>query len=68
MVEIFKTNVQEPGTAQLLLRLLSHNFPNSRVNFDLQDCDKVLRVEGEWVQAERVIELVCACGYEAAVL
>lgn len=68
MVEVFKTNVQEPETAQQLINVLTSSFPGSRVNFDLQDCDNVLRVEAAIVQAERIIELVYAKGYKAAVL
>ena len=68
MLEVFKTNVQEPETAQQLVCILTSIFPDSRVNFDLQDCDNVLRVEGDIVQPERIIELVYARGFKAAVL
>ena len=46
MIEVFKTNVQEFSEAQKLVALLRKHFPNSKINFDLDDCDKVLRVEG----------------------
>ena len=46
MVEVFKTNVQETEQAELLIDLLRQHFPGSKINFDLDDCDKVLRIEG----------------------
>ena len=46
MVEVFKTNVQETEQAKELICLLKKQFPESKINFDLDDCDKVLRVEG----------------------
>ncbi|MDB5149964.1 MAG: hypothetical protein JWQ57_3984 [Mucilaginibacter sp.] len=46
MVEVFKTNVQDPAEAAMLVGLLQKLITNSRVNFDLEDCDKILRIEG----------------------
>jgi hypothetical protein len=63
MVEVFKTNVQETSHADSLVALLHQHFPGSRVNFDLEDCDKVLRVEGENFMAASIIELVSKRGF-----
>ncbi|HVD97631.1 MAG TPA: hypothetical protein VNB90_05450 [Cytophagaceae bacterium] len=68
MVEIFKTNVQEQEQASKLLDKLSEKFPSSRINFDLEDCDKILRVESDAIAAENIIELVEANGYQCCVL
>jgi hypothetical protein len=46
MVEVFKTNVQRNEQAKELIFLLQQKFPESKINFDLDDCDKVLRIEG----------------------
>jgi hypothetical protein len=46
MIEVFKTNVSENCQAAKLKALLSEYFPDTRINFDLEDCDKVLRMEG----------------------
>jgi len=45
MVEAFKTNVQKKAQSKMLLCILSEAFPSFKINFDLSDCDKVLRVE-----------------------
>lgn len=65
MVEVFKTNVNETGLAKILVRLLLDHFPNSRVNFDMDDCDKILRIEADTITPEKIIELLqsngCLC-------
>jgi hypothetical protein len=45
-VEVFRTNVDSAGTADLLVRLLRECFPQCRINFDLHDCDRILRIAG----------------------
>jgi hypothetical protein len=63
MIEVFKTDVQQPGTANLLTAKLLLLFPGSRINFDLEDCDRVLRVEGENICYEKIVRLLKASGY-----
>ncbi len=68
MVEVFKTNVQEFSEAQKLVALLRKHFPDTRINFDLDDCDKVLRVEGNNLRIEKVMHLVMEKGFVCIVL
>ena len=68
MIEVFKTNVQEFSEAQKLVALLRRHFPNSKINFDLDDCDKVLRVEGNNLRIEKVMTLVTEKGFLCKVL
>jgi len=68
MVEVFKTNVQEFSQAQKLLALLRRHFPGTKINFDLDDCDKVLRVEGNNLRIEKVMTLVIEKGFLCTVL
>ena len=68
MIEVFKTNVQEFSEAQKLVALLRKHFPNSKINFDLDDCDKVLRVEGNNLRIEKVMTLVMEKGFLCKVL
>lgn len=68
MVEVFKTNVTQRKQAALLLSLLSRQFPLCRINFDLADCDKILRVEGKNVLPSEIIGLLQANGYQCQVL
>ena len=68
MIEVFKTNVQEFSEAQKLVALLRRHFPDSKINFDLDDCDKVLRVEGNNLRIEKVMTLVTEKGFLCKVL
>ena len=68
MVEVFKTNVQEVGHSEKMVRKLLEHFPESRINFDLDDCDKILRVEGEHVLPEKIIEILGSNGYQCHAL
>lgn len=69
MVEVFKTNVTQPETASFLVAQISRVF-GYRVNFDLGDCDRILRVQsmGEAVNAAGVVEVVRDFGFSAEVL
>jgi hypothetical protein len=58
MVEIFKTNIDGQQQAEVLLKLLSKTFPEFKINFDLEDCDKVLRIEGSDIVPEKIIDLL----------
>jgi len=49
MVEVFKTNVKSTQQSIIILSKIRKYFPKLRVNFDLGDCDKILRIEGEEV-------------------
>ena len=68
VVEVFKTNVSERQQAQRLMTKLITHFPQCRINFDLQDCDRILRVEGKQFPPEKIIALLETNGYECHVL
>jgi hypothetical protein len=68
MIEVFKTNVHRPTEASRLVAMLLNHFPGSKINFDLDDCDKVLRVEGRNFITEKVMHLVRENGFQCAVL
>lgn len=68
MVEIFKTNVQKKTQGKMLLRILHEALPSLKINFDLSDVDKVLRVEGENITASRIVILVKEHGFKCELL
>ena len=68
MVEVFKTNVQKKTQSKMLLSVLSEAFPSFKINFDLSDCDKVLRVEGDNMEAVGIMILVKEYGFNCEVL
>lgn len=68
MVEVFKTNVEEHAAADRLLCLLQQHFPHSRINFDLEDCDKILRIEGGHFIVPEIMTLLGEHGFSCHVL
>ena len=68
MVEVFKTNVQHRELAEQLAAILRRRFVFSKINFDLEDCDKILRVEDKQVCVETIIEILSTHGLECEVL
>ena len=68
MVEIFKTNVEETSESILLLQKLSNQFPKHKINFDLNDCEKILRVQGEDIAIEKIIQLLNRENFQCEVL
>jgi hypothetical protein len=68
MVEIFKTNVHDVFQAEQIISLLSRHFPSFMINFDLHDCDKILRVKGESIPVDEIVDLVSASGFQCCVL
>jgi hypothetical protein len=67
-VEVFKTDVQEDGQAKALIASLSEFLPGCSINFDLDDCDRILRVEGETVVACEIERIVLQNGFECKCL
>ena len=70
MIEVFKTNVNDVVEASLLINHIRSNFIDYIVNFDLDDCDKILRVKCKRgsIQSSAIIELVKDLGFHAEVL
>jgi hypothetical protein len=70
MIEVFKTNVHSKEDAQLILQDCSDFFPHWKIGFDLDDCDRILRVDSgsEPVSAEQIQSIINKFGYTAEVL
>lgn len=68
MIEVFKTDVQKPRDASRVKKILQQGFPGCQVSFDLEDCDKVLRMAGGSIEHERVIGLLRLAGFACQVL
>lgn len=67
-VEIFKTNVEAEEQAKSLVCLLNEQLPLCKINFDLDDCDNILRVEGIEIMIEQVISVLNEKGYHCQLL
>ena len=70
MVEILKTNVQTPCDAQILLKSIHDLFKNYQCNFDLEDCDRILRIETKdnKIEADLLIKILNKHGYVGEIL
>jgi hypothetical protein len=68
MVEVFKTNVQNVIDAEMLVQKINQLFPNLKVNFALDDCDRILRLEGNSICNESILKILSSNGYDAALL
>lgn len=62
-VSVFKTNVQEPAEAARLIALLKAYYPGAAINFDLEDCDKILRIAHGVPDATVITSLLSSAGY-----
>ncbi|RKR09319.1 hypothetical protein C8C83_0942 [Flavobacterium sp. 90] len=63
IVEVFKTNVQKEADKNYIIAVIQTQFPNYKINFDLEDCDKILRVEGTNLEPKNIIDYVNCLGY-----
>ena len=64
MVEIFKTNIEREGTAKDLKLELLEQFPDCKINFDLEDCDRILRIESTVDIGKEIEKAVIRKGYQ----
>jgi hypothetical protein len=69
MIEVFKTDVKDPSDANRLLFEIDSNFSGCVANFDLADCDRILRIKyPPTIDPALFIELLGRFGYQAEVL
>ena len=68
MVEVFKTNVQCVEQSERLESKLQQQFRGLKICFDLEDCDKILRVEGTSILVGDIILMLRTEGYMCEIL
>jgi hypothetical protein len=47
IVLVFKTDVSDIKRSKIIIRSLLTRLPDAKINFDLEDVDKILRIEGQ---------------------
>lgn len=69
-VEVFKTNVLNKRAAKSILEEIGVHQPGYKCNFDLEDCDKVLRIEnaGGNIDAQLIFEILEKNNCEGSIL
>lgn len=68
MVEVFKTNIAEKTTANAIIEQLLNYFPEGKINFDLEDCDRILRIENHFIEPTAVIKVLADNNYQCEIL
>jgi hypothetical protein len=65
LVKVFKANVQDHTEARHIVFVLHQTFSSCIANFDLDDCDRILRIEtqGESIHDSDIQLLIAAYGY-----
>ena len=65
MILVFKTSVSSKEEAEQILPFLNaHVLPHGNCHFDLEDRDRILRVEGHDINASHFIGLLNEKGFE----
>jgi tRNA G26 N,N-dimethylase Trm1 len=68
MIELFKTNVKTKKQANKITKLLKINLGYNFVNFDLEDCEKILRIDAPNVLPHCVIDILKNENFECEIL
>lgn len=69
MINVFKTSVHNEQDALQMIDELKRKFFNAKINFDLEDCDKILRMEGiQNLDSKGIINYFNQLGYYCEVL
>ncbi len=70
MVRVYKTNVNKHSRAKSILNAIRATQPGSDPSFDLEDCDKVLRIEctSEKIKEQEIREILSNYGHSLEIL
>lgn len=68
MVEVFKTDIYDAKRSMIIIGKLLECFPQNKINFDLEDSDKILRVEGNTIVPEKIIQMLREEGHVCEIL
>jgi hypothetical protein len=65
IVKVFKTDVQDHQVSRYIIHLLQQAFSHYRINFDLDDCDRILRIESQQgpIEESDIQLLISRCGH-----
>lgn len=63
MIYVFKTSVKTKKDIQKLKSLLNELLQQAKWNFDLEDCDKILRIDSAIEKSEALIKVLNDNGF-----
>jgi hypothetical protein len=68
MIEVFKTNIQNKTQTEEIKRKIFKQYPSLKINFDLEDIDNVLRVEGNVFDSSEIIKVLINNNFECEIM
>lgn len=68
MIEVFKSTVNNKVESQRILKVLATEFPDAKINFDLEDCDNILRIEASDINIQSIQEILLQYGHTVELL
>lgn len=68
MIEIFKTNLINAKQCNDVKATLKQVLPNARIVFDLEDCDRILKIDVQHLNAGVIKQIIRSQGYEIEIL
>ncbi|WP_228236591.1 hypothetical protein [Allomuricauda sp. M10] len=66
-IEVFKTNIQKKAQSKQIKSEILKKYPDLLVSFDLEDVDRVLRVEGLFNTVE-IIKILVSKQYKCELM
>jgi hypothetical protein len=64
MIYVFKTTVQTKKSVKQITPKLNDLLPTSKWNFDLEDCDNILRIDSNSTISAMVIKVLQDNGFD----
>ena len=64
MIYVFKTSVTTEKDIQTIQPNLNVLLPKAKWNFDLEDCDRILRIDSQIENSEAIIKLLNNSGFK----
>ncbi|MBU3024741.1 hypothetical protein Q4603_18755 [Zobellia galactanivorans] len=70
MIEVYKTNILKKKQVKGIKKQIKNKFPNYCVDFDIEDCDHILRIEtfNEALDNDVIINIVQELGFDIDIL
>ena len=62
-IEVFRTNVKTKKNADMVIHHIKSRLPAGRINFDLSDRDKILRIEAKEIPVQPILHLLQDLGF-----
>jgi hypothetical protein len=62
-IEVFRTNVKSKKNADMVIHHIKIRLPAGKINIDLADRDKILRIEATEIPVQPILHLLQNLGF-----